>query len=441
MTAQSESILGNHWKSRFFTIWGGQAFSLLGSSLVQFALVWWLTNTTGSATVLATASLAALLPGVVLGPFVGALVDRWNRRLLLIASDTLTACTTLVLIYLFWRGWIVPWHIYIILFLRSIAGGFQFPAMQASTSLMVPEAHLARVAGLNQMLNGAMNIAAPPLGAFLLGLLPMYNVLIVDILTASLAILPLLVLRIPQPGKAPEAVSGSPLKVLLTDVRQGVRYLRGWTGMLLLMGMAAIVNFLLNPAFSLSPLLVTKHFGGGVVEVGWFESSFGIGVVAGGLFLSVWGGFKRRIITSMTGVIGMGIGIALVGSLPANGYLLALGAITLAGVMNPICNGSIFAIMQAKVAPEMQGRVLTLLGSVSNGMAPLSMLIAGPVSDKIGIQAWYLAGGIACVLLGVIGYFVRPIHFIEDHTDENIQPANGISTTPIEVDGSRLLAD
>jgi DHA3 family macrolide efflux protein-like MFS transporter len=194
--------------------------------------------------------------------------------------------------------------------------------------------------------------------------------------------------------------------------------------MLLLMGMAAIINFLLNPAFSLSPLLVNKHFGGGVVEVGWFESSFGVGVVVGGLLLSVWGGFKRRIITSMVGVIGMGAGIALVGSLPSNAYVLAIAGMTFAGLMNPICNGAIFAIMQAKVAPEMQGRVLSLMGSVSMAMAPLSMLIAGPVSDKIGIQAWYLAGGITCIVLGVVAYFVHPIHYVEDHVDGNILPAH-----------------
>jgi DHA3 family macrolide efflux protein-like MFS transporter len=408
------------WKTKFFTIWTGQAFSLFGSQLVQFTLVWWLTRTTGSATILATATLAAILPAIVLGPFVGALVDRWNRRLILIASDSLTALTTVVLIYLFWTGIVQPWHIFVILFLRSLAGGFQFPAMQASTSLMVPETQLARVAGLNQALNGCLNIVAPPAGAFLLGLMPMHNALMVDILTASLAVLPLLFLTIPQPQKALATPPGTALAVLWGDVQAGFRYVRAWTGMFLVISMAAIINLLLNPAFSLSPLLVTKHFGGGVIQVGWFDSTFGIGVVAGGVLLGVWGGFHRRIITSLVGVIGMGFGITLIGVLPGSAYWIALAGIGIAGFMNPICNGALFAIIQAKVAPEMQGRVMALMMSLGSAMSPLGLIIAGPVSDRIGIQAWYLAGGIACILIGVVALFIRPIMAIEDHQDKTI---------------------
>ena len=125
-----------NWKRPFFLIWTGQAISLLGSSLVQFALIWWLTKQTGSAAVLATATLVAILPTVFLGPFAGALVDRWSRRVVMIVSDACVALATLILVVLFWLGIAQPWHIYVILFFRSLTGVFQGPAMLASTSLM-----------------------------------------------------------------------------------------------------------------------------------------------------------------------------------------------------------------------------------------------------------------------------------------------------------------
>ncbi len=177
-----------HWQTRFFTIWIGQAFSLLGSSLVQFALVWWLTQRTGSATVLATASMVAMLPSIVLGPVAGALVDRWPRRQVMILADSLIALVTLGLAWIAWLGVLAPWHIYLAMFLRALAGAFHWPAMQASTSLMVPREHLPRVAGMNQTLQGLMSIVAPPLGALLLGLMPLSGILGLDVGTALMAV-------------------------------------------------------------------------------------------------------------------------------------------------------------------------------------------------------------------------------------------------------------
>ncbi len=150
------------WKPRFFTIWLGQVASLIGSSVVQFGLIWWLTQSTGSATVLATASLIALIPGIFLAPFAGVLVDRWQRRTVMVAADGLVALAALWLAVTFWSGSIEIWHIYALMLLRSIGQSFHWPAMQASTSLMVPDEHLTRVAGLNQATKGALNIVGPP---------------------------------------------------------------------------------------------------------------------------------------------------------------------------------------------------------------------------------------------------------------------------------------
>ena len=159
------------WAIPFFTIWTGQQISLIGSRVAQFALVWWVTKTTGSATALATATIVAVLPNVFLGPSVGALVDRWSRRVVMIVADGFVALAAAWLAYLFWAGALQIWHVYIIILARTMGGLFHSSAMLASTSLMVPKERLPRVAGLSQTVLGALDIISPPLGAFLLDLL------------------------------------------------------------------------------------------------------------------------------------------------------------------------------------------------------------------------------------------------------------------------------
>jgi len=403
------------WVARFFTIWGGQSFSLFGSALVQFALVWWLTQKTGSATILATATLVALLPQIILGPFAGALVDRWNRRLIMIFADGFIATATLGLIVLFASGKIQVWHVYVIMAIRSLGGSLHFPAMHASTSLMVPEKHLARVAGMNQTLNGVVNIIALPTGAVLIGVLPMQNVLLIDIGTAMLAILPLLFLAIPQPvrdhGAKPDGKEDKP--GFLQEVREGLTYVAAWPGLLAIMIMATIINFLLTPTGSLMPLLITKHFGLGALQFGLMDSAWGFGVIAGGLLLSLWGGFKRKVVTSMVGIIGIGLGITIVGLAPSNLYVMAVVGMALCGFMNPITNGPLFAVLQSAVRPDMQGRVMSLVASAAKAMSPLSLMVAGPVSDWVGIRTWYLTGGVLSLLMGITGFFIPALMNIE----------------------------
>jgi DHA3 family macrolide efflux protein-like MFS transporter len=401
------------WKVPFFAIWTGQAFSLLGSMLVQFALVWWLTQQTGSATVLAMATLVALLPGIIIGPFAGALVDRWNRRTVMMVADSSIAVATLLLAYIYWRGAMQPWHVYAIMLFRSFAGTFHWPAMQASTSLMVPKAQLARIAGLNQALNGAMNIISPPLGALLISAFPLYGVLAVDVVTALLAVVPLGFVAVPQPEQSP---SPEPVGVrsLWRDVREGFRYIWGWKGLFLVMMMATVLNLLLNPAFSLMPILITQHFQLGALQLGWMDSAWGIGVIAGGLALSAWGGFKRRIFTTMLGVVGMGVGTLLIGFSPANAFGLALGGMALTGLLNPIANGPLHAIVQDLVAPEMQARVFTVIQSLAMLMSPLGLAVAGPLADAFGVQTWFIIGGLSCLAIGIGGFFVPAIVHLED---------------------------
>lgn len=413
MTQEAGKNIPSDWKPRFFSIWTGQAFSLLGSSLVQFALIWWLTQTTGSATVLATASLAGLLPQVILGPFTGALVDRWSRRLTMMVADGLIALATLVLVGLFWTGTVEIWHIYVLLFFRSAAGGFHWPAMQASTSLMVPKEQLSRVQGINQTLQGLLNIGSAPLGALLLGVLPMHQVLAIDILTALLAILPLFFVTIPQPQRVLVETQSGQQPTYWQDLRAGFRYVWSWPGLVLVAIMATVINLLSTPAFALLPLLVTKHFGGAAIQLAGMESAFGIGMLVGGLLLSVWGGFRRRVLTSLLGLSLMGIGMIGLGFVPAHLFGLAIAMTFVIGVSSPITNGPLFAVLQDVVAPEMQGRVLSLIMSIAAAMTPLGLVIAGPLADRLGVQSWFIIGGVSTLLMAVGGLFIPAIMNLE----------------------------
>jgi len=342
------------WAPRFFTIWTGQAFSLLGSQLVSFAVIWWLTQTTGSATVLATASLVGLLPQVILGPISGTLVDSWSRRLTMIVADGLIALATIVLAILFALGHVQIWQVYALLFIRSVCGGFHWPAMQASTSLMVPKEHLSRIQGLNQMLQGGMSIASAPLGALLLAWLPMEGILAIDVFTAMLAIIPLFFFQVPQPERRDLQPDAQGKSSVWQDFRAGLRYVWGWPGLMLIGIMATVINFLLTPAFSLLPILVTRHFNGQALQLATLESFSGLGFIFGGLILGAWGGFKRRVLTSLLGLIAMGVGCLVMGLLPPSAFVFAVATILYLGIVSPIVNGPLMAAVQAAVAPEMQ---------------------------------------------------------------------------------------
>jgi len=418
----SQSItVSVNWKRTFFPIWVGQIFSLLGSGLINFALVWYLTQTTGSATVLATATLVAILPEVLIGPFAGALVDRLNRRVVMIIADGAIALASVALGIIFWSGIVQPWHIYLIMFLRSVGGIFHWPAMQASTSLMVPSEHLARIAGLNQALRGSMNIVAPPMGALLMTLIPMYGILGIDVVTALVAILPLLFVVIPQPPSAVKDEVITPAR-LAKDVAVAFRYVVAWKGLFSIILLALAINFVLAPSGTLLPLMVTKVFQGNAWHLSALEAATGIGIVLGGLTLGVWGGFKRKIFTSLTGVVFIGFGVILMGISPGNWFWLAIVSSAIMGFMGPIANGPLHAIMQERVAPEMQGRVFTLISAGATAMMPLAMLIAGPVSDWLGIRIWFIIGGAITILVGILAFTNRDIRGIEEK--DNIQEVN-----------------
>jgi DHA3 family macrolide efflux protein-like MFS transporter len=428
MNIEAQPSETKNWQFRFFTIWFGQSFSMLGSHLVGFAFVWYLTERTGSATILTLGTLMQVIPSVLIAPFAGALVDRWNRKIVMAVFDSITALFTLLVAILFVYDRAQIWHIFLVMFVRSACGQFQWAAMTASTTLMVPKKHLSRVAGANQTLQGIMNIIAPALGAFFIAMMPMQGILFIDVSTAVLAVAPLLFFHIPQPVRngtkvAPKANGKTSV---FQDLAEGWKYVTGWSGLMAIIFLAMLVNFLINPAFSLLPLVVTEHFNKGAYELGLINSIFGVGVILGGLALSAWGGFKNRILTSLAALTISGGAVLMVGLAPANAYILAVVGMAMFGFLNPIINGPIFAVMQAKVEPEIQGRVFSFLHAGAGLASPLGLAIAGPVADATSNQLWFIIGGVLTLIAGMVAFLFPQIRELgEDTADEQIIPPEG----------------
>ena len=402
----------------FFVLWTGQALSLLGSQAVQFALIWWLTLETGSATVLATATFFGLLPQAFLGPVIGALVDRWNRKRILFAADAMVALASVVLALLFLFEAAQVSHVFLLLLVRAIGAAFHAPAMLASTSLMVPKEMLARIQGLNQGLQGGLLIVSAPLGAFLVAWLPMAGIMAVDVVTALVALLPLLFVRVPQPPRSGDEVAGGgALGTLWGEVAAGVRYLWQRDGHFALLGLATLINLFMVPAFSLLPLLVTG-WGGTAAQLGWMTSAFGIGTLAGGILLAVWGGFQRRILTSLMALLFLGAAVLSLAGAQSFGFGLSVASIFAVGFFVALVNGPIQAILQVTIAPELQGRIFTLYGSLATAAAPVGLFLAAPVAEAFGVVAWYGAGGVICLAMAILGFSQPRILRLEDEPQE-----------------------
>jgi DHA3 family macrolide efflux protein-like MFS transporter len=303
---------------------------------------------------------------------------------------------------------------------RAIGSTFHQPAMSASTSLLVPEEHLPRVQGLDSTLAGAVGIVSPPLGALLIRLLPLHGIMALDVFSAAFAIIPLVFVHIPRPRRQASPGKGERAKPSVwVDVREGVRFVWRWPGLRTLVLLPPLLKITLMPALSLLPLLATRHFGGDAAQIAWLNSAWGIGMMVGGLTLSAWAGFRRRSVTSMMGVTGLGLGMLIAGLAPSTAFWMAAGGMFVTGFMIPMADGPLMAILQTIVPPEMQGRVFTVVMSACNITTPIGMVIAGPVADRLGIPFYFVAAGVgslATVLLALLSPSV--MHIEENHRQE-----------------------
>jgi DHA3 family macrolide efflux protein-like MFS transporter len=407
-TAEGGTLTGA-WQLRFWSIWVGQALSLIGSALTQFVLLWWITLSTGSASALAVAGVMALLPQALFGPLGGTLADRFSRRTIMIAADTISAACMLMLIWLFQSNQIQLWHLYTMMFIRSSMQAFQAPAAAASTSMLVPQEWLGRVAGLNQMLQGVMTIAAAPLGALLLAFLPFEGALLVDVATALLGVVPLLFFSIPQPPRPAAQETG-----LWTEFVSGARVVLNNRGLLMLYGLVALVVLTIMPTFTLTPLLVKEHFGGGVNEVAFMEGLAGIGVIAGGLLISVVPLFRRKIVTMLVSFAISCATVAFTALTPGSMLWLAVIWWALSGVTFSTGNAPLMALLQSRVPNEFQGRVISLLTTVMGLAGPIGLALAALLGELVGVRGVFIVGGIASAAICLLGFAAPGLMRVED---------------------------
>ncbi len=395
---------------KFMFIWASQAFSLFGSAVVNFALVWYLTRETGSATVLASALMIAMIPSIILGPLVGPLIDRWNRKKIMIYADLATMLLTVILVILFYTRNIQIWHIYMILIGRSIGAVFQGPALLASIPLIVSEKQLVRANGLYQTLQNSIQVVAPPTGAFLMNALSMPAVLSIDIVTAILAVACLLPLKISQLPVLP-----SVKRNYFKEMAEGWRYIQTRRGLVMLIGLVAVLMFFAAPAGSLIPVLVMKHLEGDILRLGWLTSASGIGGILGGLFLTAWGGFRKSIWTALLGFTVMIPCSVVIGFTSPSLFYSTVGAMLLMGIGLSLANAPLTAIINSVVDKNIQGRVFTLYGSVVGTVIPLGMLISGPVADWLDIRSLYWIAAGAWIIIIPLALTSRSLMDLENH--------------------------
>ncbi|OMJ33673.1 hypothetical protein BSZ14_02225 [Sphingomonas sp. Sph1(2015)] len=389
---------GPGWKWRFWSIFAGQALSLTGSAITQFVLIWWITDTTGDLGALATAGLVALLPQALLGPLGGTFADRYNRRMLMIVSDLISAFCIVVVIALFLSGRIALWHIYTAMFVRSAATAFQMPAASASEAMLVPRHFLPRVAGLNQTLMGVVTVAAAPLGALAIAAMPVGKALWIDVGTALLGIAPLLAFAIPQ-HRLSRSGTG-----IWTEFREGIGVVWQDARLRRIYALLTAVVLVIMPTFTLLPLLVKQHFGGGAQQVAMLESLGGAGMIAGGAIVAII--VPRRLVSWILWGFSLSCAtLALTALMPSGLFWLAAIFWALSGLLFILGDAPFTALIQATVPNQLQGRVLGLLATLMGLAAPFGLLIAAPLGALIGVR-WLF------VLTGALGTLVSLLAFL-----------------------------
>lgn len=384
----------------FTVVWFGQVISMMGSGMTQFALTFWAYQISGQATALALMGLFSFGPAVLMGPLAGVLVDRWNRKLVMMLSDLGTGLATVALLLLQLSGGLELWHLYAAAAFAGVFQSFQWPAYSAAISTMLSKEQYGRANGMISMADSGSGILAPMLAGALLPLLGVSGILAIDVVTFVFAIGSLLFVHIPQPRRTEAGQQGK--GSLLQEARYGFTYIRARPGLLGLQMVFFFTNFFGSLGQSVMPAMILGRTGNSATTFGLVQSAGAIGGVAGGLLMSVWGGPQRRVYGVLFGMMLFGLLSDLPLGIGRSLPIWAFGAFS-AGFFVTILNGSNQALWQAKVAPDVQGRVFAIRRLIAQVAGPLGMLIAGPLADRVMEPAMRPGGAMAPVFGGLVG--------------------------------------
>ena len=361
----------------FGVVWSGQLVSSLGTAMTSFGLAIWVFQKTGSATQLALIVLASRLPMLLVTPFAGALVDRWDRRWAMIIADAGAATGTLAILLLLLAGSLEMWHLYLALAFSGIFEAFQFPAYSAATTVLISKEHYARASGMVQLAGSVGRVAAPAIAAALVVWSGLTVLFVIDFMTFAFAVGTLLAVRFPGAERSDRRGSG--VSGLLLEARDGLDFILERRGLLIVLLSFLTVNFAM--AFQgvlVVPLLLsvsTEQVAGLVVSIG------AAALVGGSLALSVWGGPKDRVAGVYVPIVAMGAGLILMGATPLLGLIVA--GTVLFNATHPTAGGSSQSIWQSKVPPNLQGRVFAIRQVSAIASAPLAFVAAGLLADRV----------------------------------------------------------
>ena len=394
-----DNITPSRGMTTFTIVWVGQAFSLLATSMTNFALTIWAFEVTGSATALALVGFFYITPLLVFSPIAGVLVDRSNRKLMMMLSDLASGLATIGILILYLTGDLQVWHLYVAALVSGTFQTFQWPAYSAALTLIVPKQHYTRANALTELAGNTSGIFAPLMAGALLGVIGLSGILVIDIVALSVAIGALLIAHIPQPKTTAEGMQGK--GGIWKESLYGFRYILARRSLLGLQLVFLFGNFFSTVGFTVLPAMVLARTMNNALIFGSVETAGAIGGVLGGLAIGIWGGPQRRIhgvlsgwvLTSVLGSVVLGLGR----SLP----LWAVGSF-FGAFFSPLINSSNQAIWQSKVAPDVQGRVFAIRRLIAWLVNPLAMLIAGPMADFVMEPAMQPGGGLA----GRLGWLV-----------------------------------
>lgn len=392
------------WKKNTALFLAGQGVSLLGSSLVQYAIMWHITLTTQSGAMMTISILCGFLPHFFMSPFAGVWADRFDRKKLINLSDGMIAAVTLIAAVIFLSGYSELWLLFAISSVRALGGAVQAPAVGAFLPQLVPQEKLTRIGGINSSLQSSIMLVSPMLGAFLLSVAPIEIIFFIDVVTAAAAIFILLkFLNVPAHKRAGEAKTTG----YFGDLKLGVKYIMSHGYIKLFFAFAAVFNILVAPVAFLTPLQVTRSFGGEYWQLSAIEIAFSFGMIAGGAVIAAWGGFKNKMYTLTLSCLIFGVCTFAIGVVQA--FFVYLAFLAVMGLGMPAFNTSSMVFIQEKVEEEYLGRVMGVMNMIATSMMPLSMLFFGPLSDAVPIETLLVITGPLMAVLALAMLGCRPL--------------------------------
>lgn len=383
-----------NWKKPYLTILSGQTVSLIGSSAVQFALIWWLTSESKSALMLSLAGLFAYLPQLFLGPFVGVWLDRLVRKYVVIAADLFTGLVALVLAGWFLSGRAGYLVVIVALFLRSLASVFHTPSIQAIVPLLVPEEELVKANSWSQFLQSGAYMLGPIIGAAMYAAMPIWLILLTDLLGAIVASATLWSVKVPNPLK--ENVQ----QHYLQELKSGFAVFKNDRKMLVVLISSFLVMICFLPSGMLFPLMTNAHFKYSAWAASGVEFSYAFGMMGSAFLVGLKKSWSQKLLMAQLASLGLGVFSITSGLAPANlvGFAIFFISSLLMGATGNVYNILFTAYLQETVVPEKLGRVFSVMGSVLSGAMPLGLMIAGPATEWLGITGWFFYSGLAMVL-------------------------------------------